>query len=166
MESEKELVCITGITGYLGTMVCKAFLENGCFRVRGTVRSKANPEKMEPLKKAFGEHFDQLEIVEADLLDRDSLFKAIEGCQYVVHTASPFPIKKPKHEDDLIKPAVEGTTAAVEAAIQNKVKRIVITASVASIMATKDKTKTNFSNEDFSDPDACDPYSKSKTLAE
>jgi hypothetical protein len=33
-------------------------LKNGTFKVRGTVRSVNNPEKIEPLKKAFGEYFD------------------------------------------------------------------------------------------------------------
>jgi len=37
------------------------------------VRSTKNPKKIEPLKKAFGEYFDQLELVEADLLDENSL---------------------------------------------------------------------------------------------
>ena len=83
--------------------------------MRGTVRSKTNPVKIEPLKEAFGEHFEKLELVEADLLNEESLFKAIEGSTYVVHTASPFPIAAPKHEDELIKPAVEGTTAVLKA---------------------------------------------------
>jgi hypothetical protein len=45
--------------------------------VRGTVRSINNPEKIEPLKKAFGEYFDKLELVEADLCDENSIIKAI-----------------------------------------------------------------------------------------
>lgn len=56
----KPLVCITGITGYVGIHVCKLFLESGQFTVRGTVRSTKNEKKMAPLKKAFGPLFDQL----------------------------------------------------------------------------------------------------------
>ena len=44
---------------------------------------------MGPLREAFG---DQVEFVEADLLDEESLFRAIDGSTYVVHTASPAPI--------------------------------------------------------------------------
>ena len=44
----------------------------------------------------------KLELAEADLLDEESLFKAIEGAKYVVHTASPFVIIEPKDENDLI----------------------------------------------------------------
>ena len=100
---------------------------------------------MEPLRKAYGEElFNQLELVEADLLDEQSLFRAIEGAKYVVHTASPFPLKAPKDENTLIKPAVEGTLAAMKACHKNKVERIVITSSVASIAYISDKTKTHF----------------------
>lgn len=89
-----------------------------------------------------------------------------------MHTASPFPIKKPKHENDLINPAVKGTTAVMEAALENKIKRVVITSSIAAIMSCKpaDKPKDNcYSEENWSDPsvgDHIDPYSKSKTMAE
>jgi dihydroflavonol-4-reductase len=40
------------------------------------------------------------------LLDEDSIDKAVAGCLWVVHVASPFPLKNPKDEDELIKPAV------------------------------------------------------------
>ena len=109
------------------------FLKNGSFKVRGTVRSLNNPKKIEPLKRAFGEYFDQLELVEADLLDEKSMIQAMEGSTYIVHTASPFPIENPKNEDVLIKPAVEGTLAVMKAAQINKVKRVVVTSSVAAI---------------------------------
>jgi thioester reductase-like protein len=45
------------VSGYLGSHVCLAFLKDGTYKVRGTVRSKTNQKKIEPLKKAFGEYF-------------------------------------------------------------------------------------------------------------
>ena len=42
--------------------------------------------------------------------------KAAEGCTYMGHTASPFPLDAVKDEQILIKPAVEGTLAAMKAA--------------------------------------------------
>ena len=90
--SLKPLVVITGISGYIGLYVVRDFLQTGSFRVRGTIRGK-NEAKIKPIREAMGEAlFEQLEIVEADLLDADSLGKAIEGATYVVHTASPFPV--------------------------------------------------------------------------
>ena len=60
------------------------------------------------------------------------------GCKYVVHTASPFPLDKPKHENDLILPAVNGTLAAMRGCKMHGVKRIVITSSVAAISSPTD----------------------------
>ena len=73
MVETKPLVTITGITGFLGAHVCLLFLKDGSYRVRGTVRSKTNTSKIDPIKKAYGELFDQLELVEADLLNDASM---------------------------------------------------------------------------------------------
>jgi nucleoside-diphosphate-sugar epimerase len=80
MENSKPIVVITGISGYLGSHVGNVFLQSGAFHVRGTVRDKDNEKKISPLKDAFGEHFNALELVEADLLNDASIDKAIEGC--------------------------------------------------------------------------------------
>lgn len=72
--------------------------------MRGTVRDKTNPEKLAQLRLAFGEHFDKLELVNADLLNEQSLIDAITGSTYVVHVASPFFFGGT--EDEVIKPAV------------------------------------------------------------
>eukprot|EP00535_Pseudo-nitzschia_heimii_P001982 CAMPEP_0197179934 /NCGR_PEP_ID=MMETSP1423-20130617/4730_1 /TAXON_ID=476441 /ORGANISM="Pseudo-nitzschia heimii, Strain UNC1101" /LENGTH=347 /DNA_ID=CAMNT_0042629939 /DNA_START=100 /DNA_END=1143 /DNA_ORIENTATION=+ len=169
----KPLVTITGITGYIGSQVGKTFLESGDFRVRGTVRSKSNAEKIDPLKTAYGEKFfESLELVEADLLDEDSMAEAVKGSDYIVHVASPFPLAPPEHEDDLIKPAVEGTTSVVKAAIASGVtKKVVLTSSCASIGMGYPADRTTFTEEDWTRPEDFKvpdfaAYSKSKTFAE
>ena len=50
----------------------------------------------------------------------------------------------------------------------NKVKRVVITSSVAAMLISNDENKTNFSVDDWSDIShpLASPYLKSKTLAE
>ena len=133
MESSKQKVLITGVSGFLGSFVCKLFLEDGGYQVRGSVRDKNNANKIDPLRKAFGEHFDQLELVDADLLKPETIEEAVKGCTFVIHTASPFPSEQPRDENVLIRPAVEGTLAVMRAAQTHKVKRVVITSSVASI---------------------------------
>ena len=164
----KDCVLITGISGYVGSQVCKYFLENGSFKVKGTVRDTKRAEKIEPLKKAFGNHFDQLELVEADLNDEASIQNAMAGCKYVVHTASPFPLAKPKHENDLIQPAVNGTLAAMKGCQMHGVKRIVITSSIVAISKPTDTKKTDFTRDDWTDVNlkSVGAYEKSKTLAE
>ena len=99
-----------------------------------------------------------MELVEADLLDEESIIRAAEGCKYIIHVASPFPLEKPKHEDLLIKPAVNGTLAACKAAHKWGAKRLVITASLASIFYGHDKKKHDFDADTWSIPEKCAAY--------
>ena len=120
-------VLITGISGYIGSQVCKAFLEHGGFQVRGTVRDKSNISKMDPLQKEFGTQLynDALDIVEADLMNVESINAAVTGCQYIVHTAAPaFDFTKIlDDEDTILKPYCDGTLTVMKAAQKYKVKK-------------------------------------------
>jgi dihydroflavonol-4-reductase len=66
----------------------------------------------------------------------------------------------------LIKPAVDGTLAVLKAAHLNKVKRVVITSSVAAIAGSPDPNKLSFSTSDWTDINIVTAYYKSKTMAE
>jgi nucleoside-diphosphate-sugar epimerase len=89
-----------------------------------------------------------------------------------VHTASPF--AWPENEDEVVKPAVDGTIAVMKACSAAGVKRCVITSSCASIaaMAATDKPdpEIGFYDENcWSNPERPEglaSYVKSKTLAE
>ena len=128
---EKPLVTITGVTGYLGSAIAHDFLKDGNYRVRGTVRNKKNDKKINPLKIGLGEHYEYIELVEADLNDAQSLDKAVEGATYVVHTASPFYFET--DEDKICKPVTAGMDAIVKACTRHNVKRCVLTSSCAAI---------------------------------
>jgi hypothetical protein len=54
IKSDKPIVLITGVSGFIGSYVCLDFLKSGEFQVRGTVRD-VNGEKVAPLRKAFGD---------------------------------------------------------------------------------------------------------------
>ena len=89
----------------------------------------------------------------------------------MIHTASPFAWNVP--DDELIKPAVDGTLAVMRACSQNKVKRCVVTSSIQAISQTAKEDrppKGSLWNEShWSNPDRPEPtkgYTKSKTLAE
>lgn len=85
----------------------------------------------------------------------------------MVHTASPFPDSTPKDENVLIRPAVDGTLAIMRAAHKNKVKRVVMTSSVAAIMIQTEETKKDlYTEEDWSNLEHVTPYEKSKIFAE
>ena len=113
---QNPLVLITGVTGYIGSQVLHSFLENGSFKIRGTVRSLQNAKKIDPLKEFFGEKWSSVELVEADLTKEKSMVNAIEGCTYVIHTASPVPLENFKDENVVIGPAVNGTLAVMKGA--------------------------------------------------
>ena len=164
--SEKPTLLITGINGYLGSWTTLKALESGEYKVRGTVRDITNETKVNALKEAFGDHFNDIELVNADLLDKESLAKAAEGVDYILHMASPYPFNTPKNEDDVVKPAVEGTTGILEAIRGSSVKRVVVTSSCVAIM---DHTKGDIDVDDDNWPsnqDDLPPYYKSKVLAE
>lgn len=65
-----SLVLVTGATGFVANHVIKKLLEDG-HKVRGTVRSLANEEKLAPLKELPNAD-KNLQLVEADLVKADS----------------------------------------------------------------------------------------------
>jgi len=157
-------VLVTGITGFLGSHVGKLLLEKG-YKVRGTVRDKKNEKKLAPLKSL--PKYETLELVEADLLKPESWEEAVKDCDYVMHVASPFPTKTPKNEDELIKPAVQGTLSVLKACAKyGKVKHVVVTSSVAAVMSGGKYAKNEYTEDDWSVLDSVPAYNKSKQLAE
>ena len=109
-----------------------------------------------------------MELRAADLLDEQSIIDACEGCTYVVHVASPvaFGIFDP---EELIRPAVDGTLSAMRGALKHKVKRVVITSSIAAV-SNGNTTKMKFDASDWTDPADCvgerKAYALSKTYSE
>jgi len=68
----------------------------------------------------------------------ESWDKALEGINSVFHVASPIPPGVPKDEDEIIKPAVEGTINVINAALRQKVRRIIFTSSCLTIAIRSD----------------------------
>ena len=128
------LVTITGVTGFAGSWTALLCIKSGKYRVRGTVRSTSNAAKIDPLRQSFGEFFDQLELVEADLTDAASIERAIQGSTYVLHLASPLMIEEPRDENELIRPAVDGALSVMRACAKHGVQRVAMTSSIASIV--------------------------------
>jgi len=105
--------------------------------VRGTVRS-LNAQKNEHIYSINPSKKDNIELVAADLLDDSVWDKVIQGCDYVCHVASPLLLKPPKDENEFINPAVNGTTCIMNACIKHKVKKLVMTSSVAAVYPGRD----------------------------
>jgi len=158
-----ERVLVTGITGYIGQHCAAELLRQG-YEVVGTLRSKS---KGEATRAALAKvaPTDHLNFVEADLLSDRGWDEAMRGCTYVLHLASPFLLAEPTDENDLIKPAVEGTQRVLSAAQKAGIKRLVLTSTTFAIIAGKETGK--YGPGDWADTDAnIGAYAKSKTLAE
>jgi dihydroflavonol-4-reductase len=166
-------VLLTGSSGYIGKHITLRLLSEG-YEVRASVRSKA---KAEEVRAAMVAHlptgFDvdgKLSFVELDLESDDGWAAAIGGVDILIHSASPFPIASPKDENELVRPAVEGTLRALKAAHSAGVKRVVLTSSVAAIYGNDlPAGKTEFDETMWTDvehPVGRVAYTKSKTLAE
>lgn len=165
MDDEKP-VLVTGASGYIALHVVQQLLQAG-HTVRGTLRS---PAREDELRKALGDagSADKLSFVIADLTADAGWVEAVAGCDLVVHTASPVPMQKPEHEDELIVPARDGVLRVLRAASQSGVRRVVMTSSVAAVTAGGQRSDgVRYSEADWSDLGGeIDAYSKSKTLAE
>ena len=169
VDAQKPLVTLTGITGYLGAWTCLKFLEDGGFRVRGTVRDKTNEAKLAPIREAFGAHFENLELVEADLENEQSLMDAVAGSTYMVHMASPFFFAG--GPEKIITPAVNGTISAMRACKAAGVRRVVITSSCAALQFPLEEDKPadrTYDETMWTNPErpGLNDYFKSKFLAE
>ena len=159
-------VLITGVSGFIAGHTALEFLKAG-YHVRGSVRNAA---KGDAIAAVLGQHGDisRLEFVEADLGSDEGWAEAVKGCDCVAHLASPFPLAQPKDENDLIRPAVEGTLRVLKAAKAAGVKRFVQTSSMVAVIQGHRHEKTSFTEDDWSNLAApgITAYQKSKTLAE
>jgi dihydroflavonol-4-reductase len=162
-QAHQERVLVTGISGYIGQHCAAELLRQG-YEVVGTVRSRS---KAESTKAALARvaPVDRLSFAEADLLSDAGWKEAMKGCAYVLHVASPFRLKEPEDENELILPAVQGTRRVVAAAQGAGVRRLVLTSSTFAIIAGKETGR--YGPGDWSDTNAnIGAYAKSKTLAE
>lgn len=163
-------VCVTGATGYVAGHIIKQLLEAG-YTVHGTCRSRSAASHLQQLPGAKK----QLKLFHADLLEDGSFDEAMQGCSYVLHTASPYMVDVPRgkvraprfnplavcpallsrnlaqedgrphigaarrctllqEEQMLLRPAIQGTENVLKSVNRTpSVKRVVITASTASV---------------------------------
>jgi len=166
-----DVVLVTGASGYLAGHCILRLLDEG-FTVRGTLRSRRRADEVRAwLSKARnGAQFGSaLSFMEAELMDPACWAAAMAGARYVLHVASPIPSTMPKHPDDLIVPAREGTLNVMRAASRAAVERVVQTSSSSAVCYGCDDPNVRlFTEADWTDPNHKDnvPYTQSKTIAE
>jgi dihydroflavonol-4-reductase len=166
-------VLITGASGYIGKHTTLQLLNQG-YKVRASVRSLS---KSAEVKNAVKPHLldssdldSRLTFVELDLEKDSGWDAALKGIDVLVHTASPFPIASPKDENELIRPAVDGTLRALKAAKSAGVNRVILTSSNAAVYGCDLPAGKSEYDEtmwtDVNHPIGRVAYTKSKTLAE
>ena len=115
-------VLITGATGFIGNHVTRLCLERG-----DDVRVMVMPgEDRSPLAGM------EVEVVEGNLLDPESLVRAVQGIEQLYHLAALFAIWT-KDPDLHFKINVDGARSILTAAHRAGVEKIVVTSSVAAV---------------------------------
>ncbi|WP_108124334.1 SDR family oxidoreductase [Saccharospirillum mangrovi] len=165
---ESLSVLVTGGSGFVASHAIAQLLQQG-HRVTTTVRDLSKQSAVvEMMHQAGVTQTDALRFIEADLMDDHHWADACAGVDYVLHIASPIFLRLPKHEDEMILPAVEGTQRVLKAARDAGVKRVVMTSNFGAVgYSHKDPTQL-ITEADWTDPNepGLSPYNKSKVMAE
>ncbi len=130
-----KTILITGGAGFLGIYLSRFMLKKGLKVVCLDIESiTANDVKK------------KVQFVEADIRDKRKLVSAFKGVDYVVHAAAALPIV---HERKTIfNININGTNNVLEAALANKVKRVVFISSTAVYGVPKHLPETETDNID------------------
>lgn len=165
-------VMVTGATGYVAGWIIKTLIDNG-HTVHAAVRDPNSEKKLASLKALVADQPDRIKFFKSDLLEKGSYAEAMQGCELVYHTASPFAVSVEDPQRDLIDPAVKGTENVLNSASEvDSVKRVVVTSSCAAICT--DSADVEFARGDLLTEEDWNqtaslthqPYFYSKTLAE
>jgi dihydroflavonol-4-reductase len=148
----KNLALVTGANGHLGNNLVRLLIEKG-IAVRASVRNVKNIEPFAGLN---------CEVVQADITDKQSLKKAMQGVEtfYAVGAAFKLWAKDPKKE--IYDVNLLGTENMIEAAAETGVKRVVYVSSIAALNYSILPAKENYGYN----PDRRDMYYNSKNDGE
>jgi dihydroflavonol-4-reductase len=111
---------------------------------------------------------DLLELGKANLTDEGSFDDIVKDTEFVFHVASPFKLNVKDPNKELLEPAVQGTLTLLNSCLKSEsVKRVVLTASTASIVDVSDIKKV-YNEDDWNKTSSLtnSPYAYSKTCAE
>ena len=111
---------ITGATGFVGAAVSRELLKKG-HKVKALVRQSSVLDNLKNL---------DVEIVQGDLKDKDSLKRCLKDCKYLFHVAADYRLWVPKPKE-IYENNVTGTENLMEEALSLGIEKIVYTSSVA-----------------------------------
>ena len=166
-------VLVTGASGYIASWIVHDLLAAGA-TVHATVRDPSKSRSVAHLEAMARELPGTLKLFAADLTTPGAFDQAMQGCEVVLHTASPFVLEGfTDAEAALVRPAVEGTRHVLEAANRiASVKRVVVTSSIASVFgdnvdaASLPDNRVDESHWNTTSSVSHNPYQFSKVAAE
>jgi len=144
---------VTGASGHLGANLVRDLLDRG-HEVVPFVRRSSSLQGLEGL---------DLEPAVGDLLDRDSLLAAADGCAWVMHAGAVYRNWAPD-PDEIRRPALDGTANVLRAAADAGCQRVVVTSSNAAVGYAEDPRRPL--DERRWNDGAANVYIRSKTEAE
>ncbi|QUQ63987.1 SDR family oxidoreductase [Kutzneria sp. CA-103260] len=158
-------VLVTGGSGYIGSWCVLDLLAAG-HSVRTTVRDLAKEPGLRAML-ARGGADGELRVLAADLQHDEGWREAVDGCDFVLHVASPTLTSVPRNDDEMVVPARDGVLRVLRAARDTGVRRVVLTSAIGAVAYGHPDRSTPFTEEDWTNVDGgIPPYQKSKTLAE
>lgn len=170
--NKEKPVLVTGATGYVAGWIVKKLLDEG-FTVHAPVRNPTDKDKLKYLNTLAQQAPGTIKYFKADLLELGSYDAAMEGCELVFHTASPFINNVADPQSDLVDPALIGTQNVLASVNKTEsVKRVVLTSSVAAIIGDAidcNKMPNGSATEAWWNVTSTlnhQPYNYSKTVAE
>lgn len=122
-------ILITGGTGFIGAHLLQQLLLDGYTNIRVLRRPGSSMELVKDLEA-------QVEWVEGDLLDIFSLEDAMEGMEYIFHSAAVVSFD-PAHSDQLRTVNMTGTANVVDTALKTGIKKLLYVSSIAALGRTK-----------------------------
>jgi len=157
-------VFVSGGSGYIAGFLIRQLIAEG-WTVHTSIRDLAREATV---RASLAVDNSKLKFFAADLTSDAGWAEAMAGCSHVAHVASPLPGNAPKNDDELIVPARDGALRALKAAKAAGVKRFVMTSSMAAIAYGHGRSKSVFTEADWTDPTSPDAYAyvRSKTIAE
>ena len=163
-----ETVLVTGGSGFIGGWCVRLLLERG-YVVRATLRDRGGEPALRAAVGADGEAGARLSVFVADLTRDEGWDAAMAGCDHVLHIASPLGAAAGGGvgENDLVRPARDGTLRVLRAAVAAGVQRVVMTSAAATARAPRGSGVVSDETvwADPKDPQF-DGYRRSKILAE
>ncbi len=166
--NEDGVVLVTGASGYIGSHIVANLLSKGRV-VRGTVRDSSDPERIGHLREMEVAEGGELEIVEMDLLNGESVHSAVSGCRSVIHTAAVVVLKSKRPQEKIVDPSVIGTKNVLDAIdASGTVEHLVHTSSTAAIRPQKWSDGQTLTTESWADDATLEnnPYGLAKFSSE